>query len=185
MSDPFRILVVCTGNICRSPAGHLLLQHHLGDTVEVTSAGTHALVGQPVDPQMAALLPPGIGAEGFAARQLTPALLRDSDLVLAMTKEHRARAVELFPAAVRRSFTFRELARIVGLQGSFQPAATPAEFLRAAVPVAGKLRHRARAAEPGADDVVDPYRRDDSVFVAVHDQIDAAARDIARAAGVS
>ncbi|GAB3624535.1 hypothetical protein GCM10027418_26200 [Mariniluteicoccus endophyticus] len=42
--------MVCTGNICRSPAGHLLLQRYLGDSVEVTSAGTHALVGQPVDP---------------------------------------------------------------------------------------------------------------------------------------
>ena len=54
--EPFSILVVCTGNVCRSPAAERLLASKLGSTVQVASAGTHALVGQPISEPMAALL---------------------------------------------------------------------------------------------------------------------------------
>ncbi|MDX9738299.1 MAG: low molecular weight phosphotyrosine protein phosphatase, partial [Azonexus sp.] len=44
------ILVVCVGNICRSPTGEALLKSKLqGRGIEVTSAGLGALVGKPVD----------------------------------------------------------------------------------------------------------------------------------------
>ena len=55
-SDFFTILTVCTGNLCRSPAAERLLASKLGPTVKVSSAGTHALVGQPISEPMAALL---------------------------------------------------------------------------------------------------------------------------------
>ena len=52
-SGPVRVLTVCTGNICRSPYAELLLREGFGwarpGAFEVTSAGTHALVGRPVD----------------------------------------------------------------------------------------------------------------------------------------
>jgi len=53
---PFSILTVCTGNVCRSPAVERLLSTELGPTVQVSSAGTHALVGHPISQPMAALL---------------------------------------------------------------------------------------------------------------------------------
>lgn len=182
MSDPLRVLVVCTGNICRSPVGELLLANRLGPTAEVASAGTHALVGHGVDDAMVARLPGGVDASAFAARQLTPALLRTADLVIGMSREHRARAVELAPATVRRAFTLRELARVLSLEDAYAPAATPGEWLRAAIPVAGRLRQRARADAPEDDDIVDPYRRADAVFDTAYVQIDAATAAIARAA---
>ena len=48
-----KVLFVCLGNICRSPAAHGILEHLAGDTVEVESAGTSAYhEGERADPRM-------------------------------------------------------------------------------------------------------------------------------------
>ena len=76
--------------------------------MSVGSAGTHALVGHPISEPMAALLR-GIGVEPepFEARRLSEQMLKDADLVLSMTLAQRGLIVELWPAAVRRSFSLR------------------------------------------------------------------------------
>ncbi|MDO5498159.1 MAG: hypothetical protein Q4F67_00585 [Propionibacteriaceae bacterium] len=171
MSDaPFTILTICTGNVCRSPAAEYLLRSALGPSVEVSSAGTGALVGHAVDPQMAVLLP--MSTDGFAARALTAEIVGEADLVLAMTREHRGRALEAFPAAVRRAFTLREFARILSLPDA--PAATAdttGEALRELLPWAAQTRSRARATDPAEDDIDDPFRQSDAVFGTVEAQI--------------
>ena len=91
---PIRILTVCTGNICRSPVAERLLQAGLDQVqpgaFEVRSAGTHAMVGDPIQPPSADMIRTYGGTpDGFAARQLTPKMLRESDLVLAMTAVDR------------------------------------------------------------------------------------------------
>lgn len=176
-TPPFEILVVCTGNICRSPAAEYLLRSALDDSVSIRSAGTHAVVGAPVDPPMAAQLP--MSCEGFAAQQLTAPLVRDADLVLTLTRGHRARTVETFPAAVRRAFTLREFARILALPEEFPTGDTAAEFLTHAVPRAAELRPRARVADPRDDDIADPYGLEDAVFADCFAQLDAAVQVIA------
>ena len=113
---PFTVLTVCTGNICRSPAVERLLTAALGPDsgVRVESAGVGAVVGAPVAPLMTALLDAvGVSYAGFAARQVTEEMVREADLVLALTRRHRSALVELAPAAVRRTFTVRELGRPV------------------------------------------------------------------------
>ena len=54
MNDSFRVLFVCTGNICRSPMAEGLLRHilpeRLKSKVTVSSAGTHAIDGNPAEP---------------------------------------------------------------------------------------------------------------------------------------
>src|SRR6476619_730650 len=86
----FSILTVCTGNVCRSPAVERLLARDLGPTVGVSSAGTHALVGQPIAQPMARLLRDnGIEAQAFTARRLTETLVKDADLVLTLTRAQR------------------------------------------------------------------------------------------------
>lgn len=157
MNEPaFRILTVCTGNICRSPVAERLLQDGLGDEVEARSAGVRALVGDPIHPGMAVHLErEGVGTGAFEARQVAPADVRDADLVLALTRAHRALLVQLAPAALRRSFTLLEFARIVAspdLPGV--PAGAVGVRLRALVPLAA--RHRTPAPYP-EDDVPDPY----------------------------
>ena len=157
---PVRVLAVCTANISRSPAVERLLQRGLGDTVGVRSAGVMALVGEPIDPPVAAFLQgSGVDASGFAARQVTEAHLKQSDLVLALTKAHRAHVLSLAPAAVRRTYTLLEFARVlsfVDLTG-LPPAATAGERLRQVLPMVTAGRSLAPRAADGGDDVPDPY----------------------------
>ena len=118
----FNILFVCTGNVCRSPAAERLLRRVLVgggiaglSGVDVSSAGTGALVGDPVSPPMAVLIEKaGADASNFTARQLLPALVRGADLIITMTGAHRRETVTLVPAAVQRTFVLGELAHMLG-----------------------------------------------------------------------
>jgi len=178
-----RILAVCTGNICRSPAVERLLRAELGDGVgtTVSSAGVGAVVGAPIPVQMATLLrAQGVSPDGFAARQVTEAMLQGSDLVLALTREHRSRIVELCPAAVRRTFTLLEFARLTSERGpDALPGATTAERLLALLPFAASQRGVHPVAK-GADDVQDPWGRDDETYRRVFDELTRAVATIGR-----
>lgn len=183
---PFTVLTVCTGNICRSPAVERLLAAALGPDsgVRVESAGVGAVVGAPVAPLMASRLDAvGVPHTGFAARQVTERMVREADLVLALTRNHRSTLVGLVPAAVRRTFTVRELARLATAVGpdALPAGTTPAERLAALVPLAAAQRglHRAR---PQDDDVVDPWGRDDAAYARSFDQLAPAVRAIATVA---
>lgn len=178
----FTILTVCTGNICRSPAAERLLASGLGPGVNVHSAGTWALDGHPIDEQMADLLNSvGVRADDFAARQVEPGHLRASDLVLALTTAHRADMLQLAPAAVRRSFTLLEFARIVGsVDFPTIPAGDVAHRLREMVTVAS--RHRMLGEVINGDDVPDPYRRGPEAFEASFELIKTAVDVIVEAA---
>ena len=179
----FHVLCVCTGNVCRSPAAERLLAGRLGVGVEVTSAGTHALVGQPLSPPMDDLVAGGGGEPaGFRARQLSERLLRPVDLVLALTREHRGDVVELWPKAVRRTFTLKEFARLLQeLDPAALPTGTPEERLRVAVPLAAA--HRRQVADSRSDDVVDPYRLGPEVYQEAFADIDRAVRAIVSVIG--
>ena len=115
---PVRILTVCTGNICRSPVAERLLQAGL-DQVRpgafiVRSAGTRAMVGDPIQPLSADIIRTYGGTpDSFAARQLTPKILRESDLVLAMTAKHRGDVMQMDASLLKRTFTIREFARML------------------------------------------------------------------------
>ena len=117
--SPVRILTVCTGNICRSPVAERLLQAGLDQVqpgaFEVRSAGTRAMVGDPVQPPSAAIIETYGGTPGgFAARQLTPAILQQTDIVLTMATGHRGEVLQLDPSMLRKTFTIREFARLLG-----------------------------------------------------------------------
>jgi protein-tyrosine phosphatase len=135
--------------------------------VSVSSAGTHALVGHPISEPMARLLR-NSGAEerGFAARRLTEEVVREADLVLALTRAQRGLIVDLWPPGVRRTFTVREFARLLGqVHPSALPDGTPADRLRAALPLAAAERGLQRVSSE-EDDVVDPFRLRDEVYAA-------------------
>ncbi|QFH72166.1 low molecular weight protein-tyrosine-phosphatase Wzb [Enterobacter sp. E76] len=92
-----KILVVCVGNICRSPTAERLLRHYLPE-LTVASAGLGALVGKGADEragQVAATH--ALSLEGHSARQVTGAMCRDYDLILAMEKRHIARLCDMAP----------------------------------------------------------------------------------------
>ncbi|HTA65819.1 MAG TPA: low molecular weight protein-tyrosine-phosphatase [Xanthomonadaceae bacterium] len=101
-----RILVVCIGNICRSPTAECLLRERLGHgDFDVSSAGLSAVVGEPMDPTAVELLrEQGVDGSGHRGRQLTGDLLRKSDLILTMEKSHTASIVRGTPEVSGKIF---------------------------------------------------------------------------------
>ncbi|NUS60640.1 MAG: low molecular weight phosphotyrosine protein phosphatase [Lysobacter sp.] len=103
-----RILIVCVGNICRSPMAEVVLRHHLGgedSPIVVESAGLAALVGNPIDP-LAEMVLAGHGhtGKGHVARQVTEEMISKADLVLAMQRRHLGAIHAIAPQARGKSF---------------------------------------------------------------------------------
>lgn len=100
------ILVVCTGNICRSPIGERLLRQQLPDA-QVTSAGIFGLEGRPADANAKAVaLRHGVSLEGHVARKVTRFLLQKSDLILVMEPEHLRFIASVAPENRGKSLLF-------------------------------------------------------------------------------
>jgi low molecular weight protein-tyrosine phosphatase len=113
------ILVVCTGNVCRSPIaegmlGAALVRRVGDDAPEVRSAGTIGWEGTGAMPEsIEAAAERGIDIRAHVARRLTPAFLDHTDLILAMAQEHREEIDRLRPEVSERTFTLKELTRLV------------------------------------------------------------------------
>lgn len=165
--DPFRLLFVCTGNICRSPAAEALAGHLLrersslrGGPIEVMSAGTQARPSEPMATGMVTALDEvGVRPAPSLSVRLSPALIRAGDLILTMEMAHRAVILAEHPHALARTFTLLEFARLTA-------ESTPAYTLAGADPVtrirslaAAARTARGRTALPasGCDDIADPY----------------------------
>jgi len=97
----FSVLVVCTGNSCRSPMAHVVLADRLeGAPVFVYSAGTAAPAGNPATaPAVQAMSEIALDLTRHRARQIEPEMIRAADLVLVMEEYHRQRVLELVPDA--------------------------------------------------------------------------------------
>lgn len=179
MSDAFRILVVCTGNICRSAQAEQLIRARiaqenprLATIVKVESAGTGALVGAGM-PAEAAEFSRQYGGEpsGHAARQLEVEHVRSADLVLVMAAEHRSAVVRLLPRASRNTFLITEFAALLesaehSLESQIEDFSSLSvlESLRAAVKSASARRGYLPLEDSDPVDVVDPYRRSKDVY---------------------
>lgn len=101
-----RILIVCVGNICRSPiAEHLLREFLQGADIAVGSAGLSALVGHPIDSTALAILRQhGHSPHPHRARQLTAELLHEANLVLVMEQSQIQSVIRLAPEARGKTF---------------------------------------------------------------------------------
>ncbi|MGD8148913.1 low molecular weight phosphatase family protein [Ornithinimicrobium sp. Y1694] len=176
------ILVVCTGNVCRSPMVERLLQAALDQRygaglVPVSSAGTGALVGSAMDERSAELLAQlGGDDEGFTARAITEPIVAGAQLVLTATRDHRASVVRLHPRAMRRSFTVRELGLALAAvpEQELPTADDPLERLTEVAELGNRLRGAHLPATPEDLDLTDPFRQPDEVYRELRGQVEAA-----------
>ena len=151
---PFHVTVVCTGNICRSPMGEVILRdlfRKAGLDVTVDSAGTTRWeVGSPMDRRaVAELRRRGYEGTGHVARQFEPGWFPDTDLVLAADAGHTS--------VLRRWARTKEDAAKVHLLREFDPAAVAA----------------------GTLEVDDPWYGDEEDFVRCFTEVEAACRGVA------
>ena len=103
-----RILVLCVGNICRSPMAEAVMRQAFldrGREVDVRSAGIGALVGHPADENVRLLMERrGIDVSGHRAIQVNRDMLRWADLVLVMEDAHRSALRRREPSAAGKVF---------------------------------------------------------------------------------
>ena len=186
MGDRFRILFVCTANICRSPMAEALTRHALsayGPQVIVESAGVVGHHDSPIAPgSSAALTVLGIAHEGHRGRMLTPEIVDAADLVLTMEAAHRDMIITHQPAAAARTFTLREFARLVDGEPA-RPDENVADRARALVGAAADRRGQ----RPGTDDVPDPYGGPDQGYhdcaTLIRTELDTALRPLVASPG--
>ncbi|WP_409484393.1 low molecular weight protein-tyrosine-phosphatase [Arsenicicoccus dermatophilus] len=151
----YRICVICTGNICRSPMGEVILRHlldeaGLGDRVEVDSAGTGGWhEGDGADPRtLTALTGGGYDGSAHRARQWQRAWYAQRDLILVADRSHQ-----------------RELQRRAPTPEDRDKVRLMREFDESAV-AAGTL------------EVDDPYYGDAAGFDRCRDEVEAAMRGV-------
>jgi protein-tyrosine phosphatase len=165
-AEPFGVLFVCTGNICRSPTAEALARRELdrypGVPIQVASAGSHALEGNPAASRsLLAAASRGASLERHFARELTRRRVRAADLVLCMAAEHRPFVLSYDRSAADRTFLLASFARAAsqldGLAGS------PAELVALAA---------ARAREQPGDDIDDPLGQASEAYAACAERLD-------------
>ncbi|MGV8896371.1 MAG: low molecular weight phosphatase family protein [Rhodoglobus sp.] len=189
-SEPFRILVVCTGNLVRSAIAAQLLRvrlAELGTEVAIIGAGTRATEGDrmPIEAERVSLRYGG-NPEGHRAHPLTAELVAAADLVLTAEREHRAKVVSLAPRASQTTFTLNQFARLIrSLDGAAAPAelagtilSTREMLVAIAADAAGQRGYVPPPDDVKHDDIADPYRRPQQEYDKAGVEIDAAVSTI-------
>ena len=100
------VLVVCTGNICRSPIGERLLRRALPGK-KIDSAGVGALADHAADASAIAVSEKnGLSLDGHKGQQFTGKLGRQYDLILVMEKHHIEQVTKIAPEARGKTLLF-------------------------------------------------------------------------------
>ncbi|MFC7432500.1 MULTISPECIES: low molecular weight phosphatase family protein [unclassified Agrococcus] len=184
-SGPFRMLVVCTGNVCRSPLAAAALRRGLAtDAVEVASAGLGAQEGAPVDAAVRAEARRlGLDVDAHRAHLLRAEDAAASDLVIVATRRQRSVVVDLVPAAIQRTFTLLELDAALARVDAAELPGDGGAVARLAATVRAAARARGPAVRGVDVDVPDPHGGSAALHRAVADLVEAAASRIAARVG--
>src|SRR5262245_12827780 len=167
------ILVVCTGNVCRSPIAEGLLraafETRLGtDAPAVSSAGTMGWSGSSAVPNSVdAAAERGVDISDHRARELSVRDIGAATLILGMSREHAEEVVAWAPDAASRTFTLKELVRLL----EALPPGSEGD-LASRVAAADALRSSGFSGNPDDEDVADPLGMPLESFRAVTWELD-------------
>jgi len=175
-----QVLVVCTGNICRSPMAEGFLRdlfdlrEDQDERIEVSSAGTSGWDGSPATTEaIRAADERETDISGHRARRLQAHHVEQADLVLAMTSDHAAAVMQLVPIAAPRTFTLKELVQILESRGEIDAGeGGNARRLRASVRQADAIRVGGFEGNRFDLDVVDPIGLSFDTYRAVAWELD-------------
>lgn len=156
------VLVVCTGNVCRSPVAEGLvraaMQTRFGVSAPtVASAGVAGWEGSGADAHsVTALAERGIDISRHRGRRVAARDVADATLVLAMAFEHREALARIVPEAADRTFTLKELVRLLEALPAAPAEDDPGAMLERRIADAVALRRSGFEGNPHDDDVADP-----------------------------
>lgn len=162
-------LVVCTGNVCRSPMAEGFLRdalgHRLGgDAPVVSSAGTSGWAGSPaMRESVDAALGFGVDISGHRGRTLTIDMARDADLLLCMATEHRDAIDSVAPDLVEQTFTLKELVRLLEAES----AGSQGSGFAARLEAANAARRSDAVPRSRDDDIADPLGQPPEAYRAI------------------
>jgi len=169
-----RVLVVCTGNVCRSPIAEGLLRaafaERLGpDVLEVASAGTMGWTGSGAHPRsIRAAGEHGVDISDHRAREVSDEDVARADLIIAMAPEH---ADAFAGEASSRTFTLKELVRLLEALPAVEDA--PVGRLSERIAEADRLRREGFEGDPMDEGIADPLGMPLDAFRAVAAELDA------------
>ncbi|NPV54587.1 MAG: low molecular weight protein arginine phosphatase [Firmicutes bacterium] len=196
---PRKVLVICTGNTCRSPMAEAMLREGFRslkpskeqgegasgpgagtDGIEVISAGLYAPEGAPASPFAVEVMKErGLDISGHRARSITRQLVEDADIILTMTDDHKRSLVAMYPEARDKVLSIKEFAVGKGFpigEGFADEAGDK--------PGGGRPGDGDGAGD-GYGDIADPYGKSIDIYRAVADEIgDAVERIISRFKGI-
>ena len=114
-----RILIVCTGNTCRSPMAEALLKDKirkagLSDRILVLSAGIAAGSEVASGHACQVMRNRGLNLDEHISRQLSKEFVQAADLILTMTESHKKLVTALQPEAAAKTFTLAGFAGSAG-----------------------------------------------------------------------
>jgi protein-tyrosine-phosphatase len=135
MADITNIIVVCTGNACRSPMAEGFLKKYLSDSSRhiISSAGISAMDGFTPTPAAVQVMQEHlIDISCFRSTNFSRRLAESSDIILVMAKYHRDFIVENMPDMQDKTFLYKEFADIEEEPQDIQdPIGQPVEVYRA------------------------------------------------------